>query len=40
MDHYNLDPDIFTLGKIIGGGLPIGAVCGKKRNNEIGRCDK
>jgi glutamate-1-semialdehyde 2,1-aminomutase len=30
MDHYKLDPDIFTLGKIIGGGLPIGAVCGKK----------
>ena len=28
--HYKLDPDIFTLGKIIGGGLPIGAVCGKK----------
>lgn len=30
MDTYNLDPDLFTLGKIIGGGLPIGAVCGKK----------
>jgi glutamate-1-semialdehyde 2,1-aminomutase len=30
LDHYKLDPDIFTLGKIIGGGLPIGAVCGKK----------
>jgi glutamate-1-semialdehyde 2,1-aminomutase len=30
MTHYKLDPDIFTLGKIIGGGLPIGAVCGKK----------
>ena len=30
MDYYKLDPDIFTLGKIIGGGLPIGAVCGKK----------
>ncbi len=28
----NLDPDIVTLGKIIGGGMTIGAVCGK---NEI-----
>ncbi len=24
-----LDPDIVTLGKIIGGGMPIGAICGK-----------
>ena len=30
MNYYKLEPDIFTLGKIIGGGLPIGAVCGKK----------
>jgi glutamate-1-semialdehyde 2,1-aminomutase len=30
LDHYNLDPDIITLGKIIGGGLPVGAVCGRK----------
>ncbi len=30
MDLYKLEPDLFTLGKIIGGGLPIGAVCGKK----------
>jgi len=28
--RYNLDPDLFTLGKIVGGGMPIGAVCGKK----------
>ena len=27
---YKLEPDLFTLGKIVGGGLPIGAVCGKK----------
>ncbi len=27
---YNLDPDLFTLGKIAGGGLPIGIVCGDK----------
>jgi glutamate-1-semialdehyde 2,1-aminomutase len=28
----NLDPDIVTLGKITGGGFPIGVICGK---NEI-----
>ncbi len=28
----NLDPDIVTLGKIVGGGFPIGVICGK---NEI-----
>src|SRR5919198_2699473 len=27
---YKLEPDLFTLGKIVGGGMPIGAVCGKK----------
>ena len=27
---YRLEPDLFTIGKIVGGGLPIGAVCGKK----------
>jgi glutamate-1-semialdehyde 2,1-aminomutase len=27
---YKLEPDLFTLGKIIGGGLPIGVVCGDK----------
>ena len=27
---YNITPDLTTLGKIIGGGLPIGAVGGKK----------
>ncbi len=30
MNHFKVEPDIFTLGKIIGGGLPVGAVCGKK----------
>ncbi|HEX5905076.1 MAG TPA: aminotransferase class III-fold pyridoxal phosphate-dependent enzyme [Candidatus Nitrosocosmicus sp.] len=30
LDRFKLEPDLFTLGKIIGGGLPIGAVCGKK----------
>lgn len=27
-----LDPDIVTLGKIVGGGMAIGALCGKKRS--------
>ena len=27
---YQLNPDMITLGKIVGGGLPIGVVCGKK----------
>ena len=27
---YHLNPDMITLGKIVGGGLPIGVVCGKK----------
>lgn len=27
---YNISPDLTTLGKIIGGGMPIGAVGGKK----------
>src|SRR5699024_6292682 len=27
---YNIKPDITTLGKVLGGGLPIGAVGGKK----------
>ncbi|MBP90107.1 MAG: glutamate-1-semialdehyde-2,1-aminomutase [Planctomycetaceae bacterium] len=26
---YGIDPDITTLGKIVGGGMPIGAYCGK-----------
>ena len=29
-EYYNVLPDITTLGKIIGGGLPIGAYGGKK----------
>jgi glutamate-1-semialdehyde 2,1-aminomutase len=27
---YNLTPDLFILGKIVGGGLPVGIVCGRK----------
>lgn len=29
-DVYGLEPDLFTLGKICGGGMPIGVVCGDK----------
>lgn len=29
-EYWGVTPDLVTLGKIIGGGLPIGAVCGKK----------
>ena len=34
-ERYNVQPDITTLGKIIGGGLPVGAYGGKK---EIMNC--
>jgi glutamate-1-semialdehyde 2,1-aminomutase len=27
--RYGLEPDLYTLGKIIGGGLPIGAIAGR-----------
>jgi glutamate-1-semialdehyde 2,1-aminomutase len=30
MSVYRLEPDLFTLGKICGGGMPIGIVCGDK----------
>lgn len=33
--HYNLQPDIVTFGKVIGGGLPIGAYGGKKELMEL-----
>ena len=28
-EHYGIRPDIFTLAKALGGGVPIGAVCAK-----------
>ena len=28
--HYNIEPDLTTLGKVIGGGMPVGAFGGKK----------
>lgn len=30
-EYYNVEPDLTTLGKIAGGGLPIGIFGGKKR---------
>jgi glutamate-1-semialdehyde 2,1-aminomutase len=32
---FNIKPDITCLGKIIGGGLPIGAYCGRKEIMEL-----
>lgn len=29
-EHYNITPDLTTLGKVIGGGMPVGAFGGKK----------
>lgn len=28
-EHYGIEPDVFTLAKALGGGVPIGAVCAK-----------
>ena len=30
-EHYDVEPDIFTLAKALGGGVPIGAVCAKEK---------
>ncbi|HEX7033944.1 MAG TPA: aspartate aminotransferase family protein [Nitrososphaera sp.] len=35
MDTYKLEPDLFTLGKICGGGMPIGVVCGNKETMSL-----
>ncbi|MHB0884506.1 MAG: glutamate-1-semialdehyde 2,1-aminomutase [Bacillota bacterium] len=32
---YNIDPDLTTLGKVIGGGLPVGAYGGKRKIMEM-----
>jgi glutamate-1-semialdehyde 2,1-aminomutase len=29
-EHYNVTPDLTTLGKVVGGGLPVGAFGGKR----------
>jgi glutamate-1-semialdehyde 2,1-aminomutase len=44
MSVYKLEPDLFTLGKIAGGGMPIGVLCGKKEimsiADPVARVDK
>lgn len=30
-EHYGIEPDIFTLAKALGNGIPIGAVCAKQQ---------
>ena len=41
---YKLEPDLFTLGKIAGGGMPIGVLCGNKEimsiADPVARVDK
>lgn len=34
-DYYNVTPDLTTLGKIVGGGFPMGAFCGKREIMEL-----
>lgn len=34
-EYWNLDPDLTCLGKVIGGGLPVGAYAGKRRFMEL-----
>ena len=34
---YGIQPDLTTLGKVIGGGLPVGAYGGRTRHHEQGR---
>ena len=34
-DYYNVTPDLTTLGKIVGGGLPMGAFCGQREIMEL-----
>jgi len=35
VERYGLDPDLVTLGKIVGGGLPVGVFGGKRRFMEM-----
>ena len=36
-EHYGIVPDLVTLGKILGGGLPVGAVAGRRDLLELTR---
>jgi glutamate-1-semialdehyde 2,1-aminomutase len=38
--RYGLEPDLYTLGKIIGGGLPIGAIAGRAAVMEMFDADQ
>ncbi len=33
--HYGLEPDLLTYGKVIGGGLPVGAYAGRREVMEV-----
>ena len=33
--HWGITPDLSTFGKVIGGGLPVGAYAGKKEIMEM-----
>ena len=39
-ERFKITPDIATLGKITGGGFPVGAVVGKKEILEMGAADR
>jgi glutamate-1-semialdehyde 2,1-aminomutase len=39
-EYFGIKPDLCTLGKILGGGFPIGAVCGRRDVLELASPDK
>lgn len=39
-EKIGLSPDIVTLGKVVGGGMPIGVICGKKEIMDIANTSK
>jgi glutamate-1-semialdehyde 2,1-aminomutase len=34
-EYYGVIPDLATLGKIVGGGVPVGAICGRREIMEV-----
>lgn len=34
-EHFGITPDVTTMGKVIGGGLPVGAYGGKREIMEM-----